>query len=146
MSDISSVSNTSGVTSLYTNSDRSTIDQNEFMSILIQELQSQDPMDPMSNAELAAQIASIQSLQSNSEMSEAIEGLVRQQSINSGADLIGKYITAADGSGGDDVSGFVESVAVDSTGVYLKIGDVFVPQGNIYEVRLDDPNATEEVE
>ena len=144
MSGISAASDTSAVTTLATNSARSTIDENEFMRILIAELQSQDPMEPMSNAELADQIASIQSLQSNGTMSEAIEGLVRQQSINSGADLIGKYISAVDGSGGDNVCGFVESVAVDSTGVYLKVGDCFVPQGNIYEVRLDDPDATEE--
>ncbi len=142
MSDISAVSSNNGVTSLYTDSDRATVSQSEFLAILVAQLSCQDPMEPMSNADLAQQISAIQSLQNNNDMVDAIEGLVRQQQISSAGNLIGKYIRAADGDGGQ-VEGIVESVAIDRTGVYLRVGQDLIPQGNVFEVLPEAPEPPE---
>jgi flagellar basal-body rod modification protein FlgD len=74
----------------------SDITRDDFMKLLIAQLQNQDPLNPMDNQEFAVQLAQFNSLQQLIGLNEKLENLASQQGIasqfNSTA-LIGKQVT-----------------------------------------------------
>ena len=141
MSDIASVStaaSTSGTTQLASESARSTITTDEFLKILVAELTYQDPFEPMSNSEFAQQIAQIESLRSSEELTEGIGAMLKQQRITSAGALIGKTVQGGTANGGL-IEGVVDSVSVDSSGVYLAIDGYYVPLDNVFEIGPGQP-------
>ncbi|MFH1549792.1 MAG: flagellar hook capping FlgD N-terminal domain-containing protein [Planctomycetota bacterium] len=145
MSDISSVStaaSTSGTTQLTSESDRATISRGEFLEILIAELTYQDPFEPMSNSEFAQQIAQIESMRSSEELTEGIGALLKQQQITSAGALIGKTVYGGTENGGL-IEGVVDSVTVDSSGVYLAIDGYYVPLNNVFEISPEQSSEEE---
>jgi flagellar basal-body rod modification protein FlgD len=77
------------------------INGQDFMNILLKQLQFQDPFEPMSNQEMAAQIATIRELEVNTRLGSALEQITDQQRFGAAAALIGKYArgTATDSEG-----------------------------------------------
>jgi flagellar basal-body rod modification protein FlgD len=63
----------------------------DFMKILITQLQYQDPFEPMGNQEMVAQIASIRDLEMNTQLTGSLRLMTEQQRVGSAAALIGKY-------------------------------------------------------
>ena len=143
MSDISSIYDTTAVTSLATDGDRATIDEDEFMSILIAELQSQDPMEPMSNSDMAGQMAQIESLRASSELSEGFATLLRSQDVAAAGTLIGRRITGTNAAG-EPVEGLVERVKIDRNSVNLVVDGFTVPIGNVLGIEPYVPPAEEQ--
>lgn len=73
MSTVSSVSNTS---TLYTGADvsgaNSKLGQNDFLKLLVSQIQYQDPLNPKSNTDMAAQMAQFTSLQQATDTSSSL--------------------------------------------------------------------------
>ncbi|HOW73136.1 MAG TPA: flagellar hook capping FlgD N-terminal domain-containing protein [Phycisphaerae bacterium] len=67
----------------------------DFMKILVAQLQYQDPMEPMTNEEMVAQMSSIRELEMNTRLSEKLSLLSDQQRFGAAASLIGKYVKGA---------------------------------------------------
>ena len=63
----------------------------DFMKILITQLQYQDPFEPMGNQEMVAQIASIRDLEMNTQLTGSLRLMTEQQRVGSAAALIGRY-------------------------------------------------------
>jgi len=63
----------------------------DFMNILLKQLQYQDPFEPMSNQEMADQIATIRELEVNTRLGTRLEQITHQERVGSAAALIGKY-------------------------------------------------------
>jgi flagellar basal-body rod modification protein FlgD len=76
---------------------------NDFMSILVKQLQMQDPFKPMTNEEMIQQLSTIRELEMNTRMSGKLEQLTDQQRFGSAAALIGKKVTGkvSDGNGNE---------------------------------------------
>jgi len=64
----------------------------DFMSILIAQLQNQDPFEPMGNEEMVAQIANIRELEMNTQLTSSMKQITEQQRVGSVAALIGRYV------------------------------------------------------
>src|SRR3712207_9030077 len=62
----------------------------DFIKMMITQLQNQDPMEPAKNQELLAQMSQIGQLQSATTLQESLKGMVTQNQIGSAAALIGK--------------------------------------------------------
>ena len=145
MSDIASLStttNASGITQLVSESDRSTITTDEFLKILVAELTYQDPFEPMSNTDFAQQIAQIESMRSSEDLTEGIGAILKQQQITSAGALIGKTVYGGTVDGGL-VEGVVESVTIDSSGVFLTIDGYYVPLDNVFEISPEQSSEEE---
>lgn len=65
--------------------------QNEFLKILIAQLQNQDPMQPMQDRDFIAQMAQFSSVEQMMKMANEIELL--RQSMGISSDLIGKNVS-----------------------------------------------------
>ncbi len=105
----------------------------DFLKMLITQLQYQDPTNPMDSDQLLNQISQMQSLQSNLSLSDSIKSLTLSQQLTSATSFLGKQVTGTDGSN-KKVSGTVSSVVVDSGTTYLSIGDSRMPLANVTNV------------
>lgn len=94
MSTVSSTSSTSSSSSIST-THSTTLDQSDFITILLAQLKYQDPNDPMDDKEMASQLVQYSSLQMLTNINGNIATLVSNSSgdsISSGVDYIGKSI------------------------------------------------------
>lgn len=83
----------------------------DFLKIMITELQNQDPLNPLENDELVAQISQIRSVGATEKLTETLDSVLLGQNISSATNLIGAEIDAIS----DDnqkVTGVVEKVSV----------------------------------
>jgi len=119
------------------------ISGDDFMKILIKQLQMQDPMQPMNNQEMVQQMSTIRELEMNTRLSQKLEQLTDQQRFGSAASLIGKKVkgTVSDDEGNDfDRDGVVVSVRFTSRGeamLELDSGQI-LPLVDVEEVKNAD--------
>lgn len=92
----------------------------DFIKMMITQLQNQDPMEPAKNQELLAQMSQIGQLQSATSLQDSLKGLVLQNQIGSAGNLIGKMVEGADANQ-ESISGLVSSVRVTKDGVFLEL-------------------------
>ena len=64
----------------------------DFMKILMKQLQYQDPFKPMDNGQMVDQIAKIRELEMNTRLSDKLAGLGDQERFAAAAAMIGKYV------------------------------------------------------
>ncbi|MUT66357.1 flagellar hook capping FlgD N-terminal domain-containing protein [Paenibacillus sp. NEAU-GSW1] len=98
--------------------------KDDFLKILVTQLQNQDPLQPMQDKEFIAQMAQFTSVEQLTNMSEQI-GLLRQN-LGSASTMIGKTVQwyeLNDAGQSAVVSDVVESVVVSGGKQYVKFGD-----------------------
>jgi len=116
------------------------VDLNQFLGLLITELQNQDPMNPMDNAAMLNQISQIRQIGSTTKLTDTLSTLAVGQELSMASGLIGKEVTALDNNS-KDVKGIVDRVAVQTDTkdknkrtVQVHIGDSIVDIKNIREI------------
>src|SRR5829696_5459919 len=92
----------------------------DFIKMMITQLQNQDPMEPAKNQELLAQMSQIGQLQSQTQLQDSLKGMVLQNQIGSASTLIGKTVQGLDAND-DPITGLVNSVRVADGGVTLEL-------------------------
>lgn len=83
----------------------------DFLKLMIAELQNQDPLNPMDNSELVGQISQMRTITATDKMTETLDSVLLGQNISSATNLIGAEIDAIS----DDqqkVTGVVDRVSV----------------------------------
>ncbi len=105
----------------------------QFLKLMITELQNQDPTNPEKNSEIMQQVASISQITSSNKLSTTLNGVALGQSIASAGALIGKTINGltADGKA---VNGVVKSVTVTNSNPILNVGADAVPISNVKDI------------
>ena len=86
-----------------------TLDQGDFLNLLVTQLANQDPMNPMSDTDFVAQMANFTALQQTKETYTAIQSLQAN-------DLIGRQVVVQTDDGNTD-TGTVSGVTMDTSGV-----------------------------
>jgi flagellar basal-body rod modification protein FlgD len=112
----SSVGATTVTTQTPTTRGFSDLESEDFFQLLIEELQSQDPMNPTDNKQLLDQLSSIRAMEQTTALNETLGRLAIEQRFGATASLIGNY-----------VAGIVENDA----------GDVYELQGVVIGVRYE---------
>ena len=92
----------------------------DFIKMMITQLQNQDPLEPAKNQELLAQMSQIGQLQSQTLLQESLQSMVLQQNLGAAGNLIGKVVEGVDDAG-EPVDGLVTSVRVEKSGVLLEL-------------------------
>jgi len=134
--DISAVVSTNSSTTAATENDGfSSVSGNDFMNILIKQLQYQDPFKPMGNEEMLAQMSTIRELEMNTRLIDRLDQLTGQQRFAAAAALVGMYVRGAvsDAEGNTfEVEGLVTSVRFTPEGeaiLELDTGEVLPLKG-----------------
>ena len=101
----------------------------DFIEMMIVQLQNQDPTEPAKNEELLAQMSQIGQLQSSTTLQNSLETMTLQSNLSSAGNMIGKHVEGLDDEG-DPVDGIITSVRAEGNNVWLELD-------NGQTVRLD---------
>jgi flagellar basal-body rod modification protein FlgD len=109
------------------------LDMDHFLTLMITELQNQDPLNPMDSAQILEQISQIREIGATTELQETLESVLLGQNLANASGLINKRITALT-EAGEQVQGTVERVSVAENKVALTVGGQRVPLSNVSEI------------
>ena len=96
-----------------------TLNYNNFLKLLVAQLQNQDPTNPADPTSFVSQLASFSAVEQQINANSKLDALLTEASLSQGASIIGRTVTSADGS----TSGQVASVQITSTGATATLAD-----------------------
>jgi len=104
-----------GATAASTTADKTKqLGKQDFLKLLMAQLQNQDPMKPMDDTQMIAEMAQFSALEATQSLQQTLQTSSNNQTIAQASALIGKYIQA-DQSDGSTISGTVSTVDFTST-------------------------------
>jgi flagellar basal-body rod modification protein FlgD len=109
------------------------LDQNEFMQLLLAEMQNQDPLDPMDGTAFFNQLAQLSLLEQMYTLNTTMSTDQQQQQIANASDLLGRTVSAT-GSDGSAVSGTVQGLTISDGNVSLDINGTNVSLSDVTSV------------
>jgi len=116
------------------------VDINDFLSLMITELQNQDPLNPMDNAQMLEQIGQIRQISATSQLTESLDAMFIGQNLATATNLIGKRVSALTDDG-KNVEGLVDRVTVEvdqkddsKRTLTVRMGDKTVQLKNVREI------------
>jgi len=112
------------------NNPMSNLSTNDFLNMLVAELQNQDPTQPVDNTQILNQVSQIDQIQSNQSLSTTLNGMLVGQNVTAGAVLLNQTIQGTDAKG-NAVSGVVSQVTTSDNAVQLQVGSSTVPLANV---------------
>ena len=116
------------------------LDIDDFLKLLISELQNQDHLDPVDNSEMVQQIGQIREIGATDELTKTLSSLSSSQELVTASSLIGKSVEglAEDASA---VDGIVDRITVETSGendsrtVKVHVGGKTMDIKNIREIQ-----------
>ncbi len=111
----------------------------DFLKLMIAELQNQDPLDPMENSEMLQQLSQMRSIGATDKLTKTLDAVLVGQNLTTASAMIGKEINALTDEG-SNVQGTVDRVTVAAPeegaapAVRIHIGDVSIALSNVREI------------
>lgn len=110
----------------------------QFLKLMIAELQNQDPLNPMENSEMVRQLGDMRAITATDSLTSTLDAVLLGQNLTTASGLIGKEVSALTDSG-ESVSGQVDRVTVaaeegKTAAVKVHIGSTTVSLNNIREI------------
>jgi len=122
-------------TAATTGASSTSINQDQFLQLLVAQLQNQDPLTPTDSTTFITQLAQFTQLEQTQKQTATFDQVLKLQQLTSGSSLLGKTVdyTPANGSA---ATGTVSAAAVQADGtVALSVGGVTVPLDQVTQVR-----------
>ncbi|MGG7516289.1 flagellar hook assembly protein FlgD [Allorhizobium undicola] len=124
-----SATSTSTTSSTYTNpwanassssdSSDASMDYDNFLQLLIAQMQNQDPTDPMDASEQVAQLATFSQVEQSIKTNTLLKSMLISEALTKAGDMVGNTVTSSDG----ETTGTVSSVQVNDDSVVLTTSD-----------------------
>jgi flagellar basal-body rod modification protein FlgD len=111
------------------------ISSDQFLQLLISQLQNQDPLNPVSSQDFLSQLASLTTVESLNGLSASFSQQLKLQQLSQGTELIGKTIAYTPTGGGANKTGTVSSVSVQNGNYVLNVGSDQVSLDQIQSVQ-----------
>lgn len=109
------------------------LDVEEFLKLMIAELQNQDPLNPMDNAQMIQQISEIRSIASTDKLTTTLDAVQLGQALASASSLIGQSVTGLSDKN-TEVNGTVDRVSVVDGVPKLHVGENIMKLSNVREI------------
>ncbi|HEY0121710.1 MAG TPA: flagellar hook assembly protein FlgD [Rhizobium sp.] len=105
------------------------LNYNDFLTLLVAQMKTQDPTDPMDATQQISQLASFSQVEQQIQTNSHLETVLQNQWISQASDYIGKEIMSADGT----VTGTIKEVTVYSDGIIAQTeaGDKILLQAGV---------------
>ena len=110
------------------------VGSDQFLQLLIAQLQNQDPLNPVSDQDFINQLATLNTVQGLQSPNASFSQMLQLQQLTQGADLIGRTVNYTLTDGGDPKSGKVTSVTTQDGNFVLQIGSDKVGLSQIQSV------------
>ncbi len=111
----------------------SDVNLDDFLALMIAELQNQDPLAPAENSEILQQVSLMREIGATSQMQETLEAVLLGQNLSSAGTLVGRSVKALDDDG-NSVEGTVDRITVAGGEVSLHIGEATARIENVREI------------
>ncbi|AOZ94224.1 flagellar hook capping FlgD N-terminal domain-containing protein [Paenibacillus crassostreae] len=115
--------------------DTTTMGKDQFLKIMITQLQNQDPMQPLEDKEFIAQMAQFTSVEQLMNISTQLTSM--SQSLGNVSGIIGKeisWIDSSEGSSSELLTGIVDSIVIKDSIQYATVGDSAIPLDLILKI------------
>ncbi len=115
------------------------VDVDQFLKLMIAELQNQDPLNPMENSEMLQQLSQMRSIGATDKLTTTLDAVLVGQNLTTASSLIGKEVSALTDEG-SNVQGVVERVTVvpdedaGTSSIRIHIGDASISLPNVREI------------
>jgi flagellar basal-body rod modification protein FlgD len=105
------------------NSSSLSLNTNEFLNLMMDELQNQDPLNPSSSdpTQYLTELAQMTSVEQETNTAQNTQNTAQAQSVSQAIGLIGDSVTYLDQSSGNKITGTVSSVQITSSGPTLTV-------------------------
>ncbi|MGC8764978.1 MAG: flagellar hook capping FlgD N-terminal domain-containing protein [Brevinematia bacterium] len=113
---------------------KATLEEADFMKLLITQLKTQDPTKPMEDREFITQMAQFTALKQMNQVGESMKNLVREFAFTRSLGLVNKLVFWNDDNG-NTLSGQVESIKVKAGETFLMVDGKEVSPDKIVEVK-----------
>ena len=132
---------TTGVTNKAKKTGKSDSDlgKDDFMKLLLAQLQHQDPLKPMDDQQFIAQVAQFNALEQMTSVNKTLASVLNSQQLASASGMIGKMVSALD-TEGKAITGIVTAASVEKGVSMVHIGDKKVALDKITGVASDAAN------
>ncbi|WP_409561316.1 flagellar hook assembly protein FlgD [Hyphomicrobium sp. B1] len=111
MTTVPATGGTSGTQTSSSSQSSTTLDYNDFLQLMVAQLQNQDPLNPTDTNEFMSQIAEFSNVEQSINANSKLDQLLVNSNISQASTMIGLVITGTDGT-----QGVVQSVRIDSSG------------------------------
>ncbi len=105
----------------------------DFLRLLITELQNQDPLNPADNQDILHQVSQIRSIQSTTQLTQTLEAVLLGQNLASASSMIDKLVYGLTDEG-QEVTGRVEGVIVEGGSPRVIVNQRALSLGNIRQI------------
>jgi len=105
----------------------------DFIKMMITQLQNQDPLQPTDSAQMLSQLAQFANVEGINKLNKQTTALGLGQDFAGSVAMIGKTVTWLDDKGAIH-SGVVNAVKPSPSGALLVIGNEDIPSGNVQKV------------
>jgi flagellar basal-body rod modification protein FlgD len=112
--------------------------QTQFMTLLVTQLQNQNPLEPMDNKDMSAQLAQFSQLEQMESMNNSFTQVLDSVQKEYASSLIGKdisFATMAEDGSEETQTGAVEEVLMEDGEMELIVGDYQVSLADVLSVR-----------
>jgi flagellar basal-body rod modification protein FlgD len=113
---------------------KASLGKDDFLKLLVAQLQHQDPMSPMDDKDFMGQMAQFSSLEQMTNISTAIQRMDYSNQLSQSFALIGRTVTYEQ-EDGTLASGLASAVATDKDDqITIKVGDAEITPADVREV------------
>jgi flagellar basal-body rod modification protein FlgD len=122
-----------GATSSPPQNPAAVLGKDDFLKLMVAQLQYQDPLKPSDQSQFMSQMAQFSTVEGINNMQSTLESMSQSNTLSQGVSLIGKDVTylAADGTTG---TGNADSVSVLNGKITVHIGDTDVAIADVLQV------------
>ena len=115
-----------------------TLNQKDFLNLLVAQLSAQDPMNPVSNTDFLAQLAQFSTLQQSQTMQQNLAALQSGQAVLQANDLLGRTVQVQPAQG-QPVSGPVTAVHFQAGSPAITVNGQSYDLSQVLSVSLAQP-------
>ena len=115
----------------------------DFLKLMIAELQNQDPLNPMDNTKILQQFSQIREIESNQRLTDTLESVLLGQNVATASNLLELTIVALSDEG-EQVTGRVDRVSIEDGVAKLHVGEHAIDLKNIAEILPEDGHEAQE--
>lgn len=118
--------------------ERKIFDRDEFLRILMAELENQNPLEPVESREFVGQLAQLQLLDTTTALNDGIQELLEAERLSRASAWLGLEVGGI-ADGGGPVEGRVDRVLLDGGRIRLGVGEALLAVANVKEITAPEP-------
>jgi flagellar basal-body rod modification protein FlgD len=115
-----------------------TLGKDEFLKLLVVQLENQDPTEPVDDKEFIAQLAQFSSLEQMTQMNTALMNMIANYKTDLSYSLLGKQVEVLDRTTGETAGGVVTEVSFDDKEPVISFNGLSYGISDVVKVSLEE--------